>query len=184
MSCCGGQVVVPEGGTVGDVVWFESGTVLPEDQPPDASKGIYRCASKTGDGCEGGPEGKLTHHRAKANTRLQQQNTAKANREKCAELAADRVRRAVLPPGVCRCAPALAWSAPFPAVLMRSAGAVQRREGSTVCMGVVGGGTVAGGRAGPAARSRSAPATCSRCSNIGCNPSSRMVVDSLMVSWV
>ena len=59
MSCCGGQVVVPEGGTVGDVVWFESGTVLPEDQPPDSSKGIYRCASKTGDGCEGGPEGKL-----------------------------------------------------------------------------------------------------------------------------
>jgi len=80
MSCCGGQVVVPEGGTVGEVVWFESGTVLPEDQPPDASKGIYRCASKTGDGCEGGPEGKLTHHRAKANTRLQQQNRAKANR--------------------------------------------------------------------------------------------------------
>ena len=109
-----GAQVVPEGGTVGDVVWFESGTVLPEDQPPDASKGIYRCASKTGDGCEGGPEGKLTHHRAKANTRLQQQNRAKANREKCAELAADRVRRAVLPPGVCRCAPALAWSAPFP----------------------------------------------------------------------
>eukprot|EP01045_Picozoa_sp_COSAG04_P034282 COSAG04_NODE_7440_length_1128_cov_1.533528_2_plen_85_part_00 len=59
MSGCGGQVVVPEGGTVGEVVWFESGTVLPEDQPPDASKGIYRCASKTGDGCEGGPEGKL-----------------------------------------------------------------------------------------------------------------------------
>ena len=65
---------------MGDVVWFESLTVLPEDQPPDASKGIYRCASKTGDGCEGGPEGKLAHHRAKANTRLQQQNTAKANR--------------------------------------------------------------------------------------------------------
>ena len=39
---------------------------------------------------------------------------------------------------------------------------MQRREGSTVCMEEVGGGTVAGGRAGPAARSRSAPATCSR----------------------
>ena len=109
-------MVVPEGGTVGEVVWFESGTVLPEDQPPDASKGIYRCASKTGDGCEGGPEGKLTHHRAKANTAA----TAKHGKSKqgpeseCAKRAADRVRRAVLPPGVCRYAPALAWSAPFP----------------------------------------------------------------------
>ena len=75
----GAQVVVPEGGTVGDVVWFESGTVLPEDQPPDASKGIYRCASKTGDGCEGGPEGKLTHHRAKANTAIHIIPVGKAN---------------------------------------------------------------------------------------------------------
>ena len=60
-------MVVPEleGGTVGDVVWFESGTVLPEDQPPDASKGIYRCASKTGDGCEGGPEGKPPPRKSK-----------------------------------------------------------------------------------------------------------------------